>query len=289
VKTFNPLFASRFLSLMAAVLFLAALCHAQGMAGGQQATPQTTSTDMQQTELHELTDVQTQPGMRIDPKERSAYDAFFHVKSELIDKKIQMGNEFLAKYPSSVFAEAVNAGLVDAYYTKQDWKGFYAAADRALVLKPDDVDVLTTLGWVIPHVYNPHDDNADEQLAKAETCEKRALQVLGTMPKPANLTDKQFAASKLQKQIQAHSALGLIYFRRADYAGSASELQASMQSNPDPDSTDLYVLGIDLQNLNKFGDAVDAFQRCAQKDGALQDSCKQGADQAKRQAAQPKQ
>ena len=276
-------------TLNAVMIFVAVPCHAQGMGGGQQAVPRSTSTDVQQTELHMLTDVQRQPGVKIDPKEQAAYDTFFHVNSELPDKKIQLGNAFLAKYPTSIFAEAVDAGLVDAYYAKQDWPDFYATADKALALKPDDVDVLTTVGWVIPHVYNPHDDNAQEQLNKAETCEKHAIEVMGTMPKPAGLTDKQFAASKAQKAIQAHSALGLVYFRREDYANSASELQQSMVNNPSPDQTDLYVLGIDLQNLNRFGEAADAFGHCAQATGNLQDRCRQSADEAKRQAAQPKQ
>lgn len=271
------------------MLLVAIPSHAQGMGGGRQAVPGATSTDVQQTELHELTDVQRQPGVKIDPKEQAAYDAFFHVNSELLDKKIQLGNAFLAKYPTSIFAEAVDAGLVSAYYEKQDWTNFYATADKALALKPDDVDVLTTVGWVIPHVYNPHDDNAQEQLNKAETCEKHAIAVLNAMPKPAGLSDKQFAASKAQKAIQAHSALGLVYFRREDYSNSALELQQSMVNNPSADQTDLYVLGIDLQNLNKFGEAADAFGRCAQTAGNLQDRCRQSADEAKRQAAQPKQ
>ena len=290
MKISSTYLASRTLFVAFAAALVVAPCHAQGMAGSRsQASPVGPSTDMQQTELHELTDVQRQPGVKIDPKEQAAYDAFFHMNSELLDKKIQLGNAFLTKYPTSIFAEAVDAGLVNAYYVKQDWPDFYATADKALTLKPDDVDVLTTVGWVIPHVYNPHDDNAQEQLNKAETCEKHAIEVMGTMPKPAGLTDKQFAASKAQKSIQAHAALGLVYFRREDYANSAAELQQSMLNNPSPDQTDLYVLGIDLQNLNKFGEAADAFGRCAQVAGNLQDRCKQSADEAKRQAVQPKQ
>jgi tetratricopeptide (TPR) repeat protein len=289
VKTSSKHFAFRtFLVLFVAAFFVAASSHAQGMGGGRQATPTGPSTDMQQTELHELTDVQRQPGVKIDPKEQAAYDAFYHVNSENLDKKIQLGNAFLAKYPTSIFEEAVDAGLVNAYYEKQDWTSFYSTADKALALKPDDVDVLTTVGWVIPHFYNPHADNADDQLNKAETCEKHAIQVLSAMPKPAGLTDSQFAASKAQKAIQAHSALGLVYFRREDYANSATQLQQSLQNNASPDQTDLYVLGLDLQNLDKFGEAVDVFGRCAQALGNLEDRCKQSEDEAKRQAAQPK-
>ena len=282
-------FAPRALSVaFSAVLLASHPSHAQGMSGGRQATPTGPSTDMQQTELHELTDVQRQPGVKIDPKEQAAYDAFYHVKSENLDKKIQLGDAFLAKYPSSVFDEAVDAGLVNVYFEKQDWKNFYSTADKALALKPDDVDVLATEGWVIPHFYNPHDENAEEQLAKAETLEKHAIEVLVTMAKPASLTDGQFAASKAQKATQAHSALGLVYFRREDYANSAAELQQAMQGGGGPDQTDLYVLGIDYQNLNRFSEAADMFGRCGQAIGNLTDRCKESAAEAKHQAAQPK-
>lgn len=275
------------------VVFSAALLaspssHGQGMSGGRQASPTGPSTDTQQTELHELTDVQRQPGVKIDPKEQAAYDAFYHVNSENLDKKIQLGDAFLAKYPSSIFDEAVDAGLVSVYFEKQDWKDFYSTADKALALKPDDVDVLATEGWVIPHFYNPHDENADEQLNKAETLEKHAIEVLATMAKPASLTDAQFAASKAQKAAQAHSALGLVYFRREDYANSAAELRQVIQGDASPDQTDLYVLGIDCQNLNRFSEAAELFGRCAQALGNLTDRCKESADEAKHQAAQPK-
>jgi tetratricopeptide (TPR) repeat protein len=254
----------------------------------QGASPSVNQVNSMSQQLQLLTDVQKQPGLKVDPREQAAYDNFFRVNSENLDKKIQLGNEFLQKYPASIFAEAVDSGLSDAYYAKEDWKSFYGAADRALALKPDDVDVLTTVGWVIPHIYDSSDPDADARLAKAETYEKHAIELLATMLKPASLTDAQFAAAKAQKAIQAHSALGLVYFRREDYANSMAELQQATQNNPNPDPTDLFVLGMDLQNLDKFGEAADVFGRCGQIAGNLQDRCKQNADMAKNQAAQPK-
>ena len=286
----SPYFATRaffVVSYLAAAGACLAAPAGQG-AGGQQNGMQAVPTDLQQTELHSLTDVQRQPGVKIDAREQSAYDAFYRVKPELVEKKIQLGNTFLAKYPSSVFAEAVDAGLVNAYYAKQDWKNFYATADRALALRPDDVDVLTTVGWVIPHFYDARADDADDQWTRAETFEKHAIEVLGKMSKPADLTEEQFTAAKAQKEIQAHSALGLVYFRRSDYANSAAELQRSLENNKNPDQTDLFVLGIDFQNLNQFSDAAAAFDRCAQQVGGLQDRCKQSVEAVKKQVAQPK-
>ena len=164
-------------------------------------------------------------------------------------KKIQLGRQFLQKYPKSPLAERVDAGLVDVYRAQQDWKDTYLSADNALALQPDDVDVLTTVGWTIPHVYDPNDPDADQALDKATTYAQHAIEVLAKMPKPPNLTDAQFEASKTKRLLQAHSALGLVYFRREDYDNSVKELQQSTKNNPSPDQTDLFVLGVDLQNL----------------------------------------
>ena len=108
------------------------------------------------------------------------------------------------------------------------------------------------------------------------------------MHKPPELTDAQFAASKTKRSFQAHSALGLVYFRREDFEDSAKELEQSTKGNPTPDPTDLYVLGTDLQSLNRYSEAAEAFGGCSGIAGPLQDQCKQNADSAKAQADQPK-
>lgn len=279
-------FAVRMLSVaFASSLVLAAVSQAQMQSGGQQAGPIVSGTDQMQTELHMLTDVQRQGGAQ-DPQEVNAYKAFY--KADEPAKKIQLGNSFLQKYPKSALAEPVDVGLLNVYYAKQDWTNVYASADSALALKPDDVYVLTTVGWLIPHVYHPDDSDADQQLDKAEKYSKHAIGVIPTMPKPSYMTDAQFAAMKAQSALQAHSALGLVYFRREDYENSAKELQQSSPSTANPDATDLYVLGVDLENLKRYADAADAYSRCAQIAGSLQDRCKQSADQMKKQVQQSK-
>ncbi len=225
---------------------------------------------------------------KIDAKEEAAYKAFFDASPQDPDKKIELGKDFLQKYPMSRYAESVDAGLVQAYYQKQDWKDFYATADQALALSPDDAGVLTVVGWVIPHVYNPNDPDAAKNLDKAEQYEKHAMQVIQTMPKPAAMTDEQFTESKTALLSEAHSGLGLVYFRRQELDDSVKELQQATQSAPKPDPTDYFVMGIDLQNLGRNADALDAFNKCAEIPSGLQDRCKQSADTAKKQTAPPK-
>jgi len=235
-----------------------------------------------QLKQHQLEATPTAP--KVDPQEETAYKAFYNTKSQDADGRIQLGQAFLQKYPSSHYAESVYAGLTQAYYMKQDWKDFYAAGDKALALNPDDVPVLITIGWVIPHALNPSDPDASSNLDKAERYEKHAIELVGTMAKPAGMNDDQFAESKTSLLSQAHSGLGLVYFRRQDSDESVKELQQATQSAASPDPTDLFVLGIGLQSLSRYSEAADAFNRCGQISGALQDRCKQSADAAKKQA-----
>jgi tetratricopeptide (TPR) repeat protein len=150
------------------------------------------------------------------------------------------------------------------------------------------VDLLVMVGWVIPHVITPSDTDASEKLDKAERYEKQALVAIGSLPKPAAATDEQWATAKADKLSQAHSALGLVYFRRQQFEDAAKELQQATQAVPNPDPTDLFVLGYSLQNLTRYSEAVEAYNRCGQAQGPLQDRCKQGAEAAKKLAAQPK-
>jgi tetratricopeptide (TPR) repeat protein len=225
-------------------------------------------------------------GHQTEREQLSAFQAFS--KESNAAKKIEKGREFLRKYPKSPFEEQVDASLMDTYRTQADWANEYHFADQALALNPNDVDVLATVGWTIPHVYQPTDPDANEELDKAEKYAKRAIETLATIPKPHDMTDAQFAAAKAKRTYQAHSALGLVYFRRQDFEGSATELEQATKGNPVQDQTDLFVLGADLQNLNRFSEAGEAFGRCSQILGPLQNQCKQNEQTAKTQADQSK-
>lgn len=233
-------------------------------------------------------DIVEQAAQKLDPKEEASYKAFFDASEQDAAKRIELGQDFLQKYPASRYAEAVHSGLVRAYYAKQDWPNFFASGDKALALKADDVDILAMVGWVIPHLLDPKDPDAGQKLDKAESFEKRALVALVTMPKSEGMTDEQFAKYKTEKSAEAHSGLGLVYFRRSDFEASARELQQATQAVPNPDPTDLYALGASLYNLKRFSEAAGAFTKCAESPGGLQAVCKQKLEDSKKAAAQVK-
>ncbi len=222
---------------------------------------------------------------KLNPEEEESYKKFFDLKPEDTDKLIQLGEGFLKKYPTSHYRNVVYSRLAQAYFAKQDMDKMFASGDKALQLNPDDVAVLSLVGWVLPHNYNPNDLDADKKLDLAEQYTKRALELLATMPKPENLTDDAFAKARSVALSHSHSGLGLVYFRRGQYAESIAELQQATQLVSDPDQTDFFVTGIDLEQLKRFADAATAFQHCSELSGELQERCKQSMDQAKRMAA----
>jgi len=266
-------------------------CLAFPLAGsGQGSTSSPQSNPLTQMDGRQANNEVTEAYLRQsqgDPKEDAAYQAF-HKANEDSEKKVKLGNTFLAKYPSDRYSEAVYEELTQTYYDHRDLADFYAYSDKGLTLFPDDVHLLALRGWVIPRAFTADEPDADKNLDKAEADERHALDVLGKMHKPETLSDEQFAEFKTGETAVAHSGLGLVYFRREKYDESAKELQSAIQGEAKADATDLFILGADFENMKQFKEAADAFNRCAQIAGSMQDRCKQYASTAQKQVGAAK-
>jgi tetratricopeptide (TPR) repeat protein len=255
---------------------------------GQQGQPQGQPQPGQETQPGQQPgegQTPTLQGPKIDPMEEAAYKAFYDLPPTDFDQTIKLGEDFVQKYPNSRYVEAVYSRLTQAYFAKNQVDKMYAAGDKALGLNPDDIDVLSLVGWVIPHSYDPDDPDAQRRLDRAEEYSKHAIELLSTMQKPPEMTDEDFAKIRDSKLAQSYAGLGLVYFRRGNYADSVTELQKATQTDPTPDPTDYYVIGINLSQLKRFDDAAQAFDKCSQMEGSLQERCKQGEAQAKKAAA----
>jgi tetratricopeptide (TPR) repeat protein len=226
-------------------------------------------------------------GPAIDPAEEAAIKNFNAATTD--DAKIQAGEDFEQKFPNSRYLGGVQGTLVTLYYNKQDWTKFYGEADKALAKDPDNVPVLTLVGWVIPRVYNASDPAEPGKLDQSEKDEKHAIDLISTMQKPPALTDDQFNEAKASAASQAHSGLGMTYFRKNDYQDSSKELESATAETSDVDPADLYILGIDYQKLNRNSDAAAAFGKCAAIPGGLQDTCKKSASALQGSALTPNQ
>lgn len=252
----------------------------------QQQNQQTAKPSLGQSQTPASGQAAAPAAPKVDPAEEAAYKSFADLKPDDYDQQIQQGEDFAKKYPQSRYNLAVYSRLVTAYYGKQQLDKMYDASDKALAINPNNVQVLALVGWVIPHNIDPNDPNSSARLQKSEVYEQRVLQIIPTLPKPATLTDDQFAQAKAQETSLAHSGLGLTYFREQKPEDSVKELQlATTTEKPDP--VDFFVMGIDLSSLKRYNDAAQAFDKCSQIPGTMQDRCKQQEAKAKTEATQP--
>ncbi len=223
------------------------------------------------------------PAPPVNKAEEDAYKTLFETKGNA-ERKIQLGEDFLKKFPQSRYVENVYSQLTAAYLAAGQMDKMFAAGEKAIELRPDDVDVLSLLAWVMPRRIGASTLDADQKLDKAGKYGKQAITLLVALPKPAPLTDEDFTRAKNEKLSMCHSGLGVTYFHRQRYADSAAELEQATKLSTTPDPTDYYVLGLAYMNTRRYGDAAGAFGQCAAVPSPLQDPCKQDLANAKKLA-----
>jgi len=253
----------------------------QGQSGATGSTGSTGQTDQM---VPPTGAVQAQ---KTDPAEEAAYKVFFNLKQSDDKAVVKSGEDFAEKYPNSKYREGVYSKLAQAYYLEQNYAKMYADGDKVLEIDPDNVDILVLEGWVIPHNSpNPDDLDAQKKLDRAAQYEKHALELIPKIPKPAQMTDADFAKSRDSLTSQAHSGLGLVYFRKGQLEESVAELKQATENSAIADAIDFYVLGVEQRQLKKYDDAMDSFDKCAKTPGSpVADRCNQQKDATKKLAA----
>lgn len=221
----------------------------------------------------------------ISPEEEAVFRALGALPPADVKKHIEMGEDFLRKYPSSVYREQVYSKLTHAYLADNQLDKMIAAGEKALELNPDDVDVLALLGWAMPRQLGANKLDADARLEKSQRYCTRALELFATVQKPAALTDEAFARAKNEKLSMCHSGLGLVSFHKGKLAESVTHFEEANKLAAVPEPTDLYVLGVAYYSLKRFSDAVTVFDQCSNVTWDWQDRCKAQLADAKKQAA----
>jgi len=265
------------------VLFLASPIWAEGQGYGQQQNPPKPPAQPAQPGQPAPAPPQSS-APPINKEEEDAYKAFYDLKGDP-QRKIQLGEEFLKKFPESRYREGVYSLLTTSYLDLGQTDKMFAAGEKALELNPKNVDVLSLMVLVMPRRVNPSELDADQKLDKSEKYGKQAMALLEGMQKPAGLSDEDFVKAKNEKLSMCHSGLGIVYFHRQKYADSAAELEQATKLAVVPDPADFFVLGLAYMNTKRFSDAAGAFGHCSSASGPLQERCKQGMEQAKKQAA----
>ncbi len=220
----------------------------------------------------------------VNAEEDAAIQAFRAAPITDMAKKDQLGEEFLQKYPQSRYRPEVYSLLVRGYLSLGQIDKMETAGDKEIQLNPSDAQTLAIVGSTLPRVMNANTTEPQKRLEKAEQYSKRALEVLPTLVKPAELSDAEFLKAKDQTSALAYSGLGLVAFRRSKFAEAIPNFEQAVKLDPVPDPVNFYLLAISNEKTSHFDDAATAFTKCAAVPGGLQATCKTGADEAKKMA-----
>jgi tetratricopeptide (TPR) repeat protein len=215
-------------------------------------------------------------------------DAAFKTLSDQANdqaKRIELGEAFLQKYPTSRYRAPVYGILVMAYVQSGQVQKMEDVAEKELALNPNDVQVLAVVGQTLPRAMNSKTPDQEKVLAKAEQYSKKAIEITPTLPKPPNVSEDSFSTVKNQTLGMAHGGLGLVYIRRGKFSEAIPELNQSVTIDPTPDPVNYYLLGMANAKTSHFDDSVAAYNKCAAIAGAMQETCKKGAEEAKKLGA----
>jgi tetratricopeptide (TPR) repeat protein len=219
-----------------------------------------------------------------NPEEDAAFKTFNDVPQTDSKKRIELGEAFVAKYPTSRYLTPVYSSMTMAYVNINDVKKMEEIGDKEAALNPNDVQVLAILGQTIPRTVNGSTPNAGQEIAKAAKYSKRAIEITPTIPKPGNITDAQFDVAKNMTLAMAHSGLGLVDILTGKYTEAIPELETSLKIDPTPDPVNMYLLGLANQKASHFDDSVAAFTKCSNTDNPMQGACKNGVEESKKLA-----
>ena len=201
------------------------------------------------------------------PAEEKAYKVFFGLPPTDPQAVITSGNDFLKKFPDSHYTGSIYAKLTNAYRELGDDAKMFESGQKALEANPNNVDVLAILAYSIPRRIDPNDLESNQKLQQAEGYAKRAIELIPTMPKPANLTDDQFTTAKNAELASCHSGLGLVYYYQHNLPSMITELEQAVKLDPTPDPTDQFLLGFAYQQAGRYTEAVAPLEACAATTG----------------------
>jgi len=217
---------------------------------------------------------------KVNKAEEAAYKAFLAAQNGDPAARIQLGEDFAAKFPTSHYLPGVYGVLTSSYFATGDTDKMFAAGSKALQLDPENVDAMSLLAMAIPRRVKPNTPDGPERLQTAETYARRAVEIIPTMTKPATVDDASFEKAKNDKLALAHSGLGLIDINRQKYDDAKTELEQAVKLASNPDPVDYFLLGnADVQG-SYYHAAIAAYERCAAS-GPLISQCKAREETAK--------
>ncbi len=226
--------------------------------------------------------VQQQP---VSKQEAKAIKAFRDAAPSDVDKKTQLGEDFIQNYPQSRYRPEVVNWVARVYLTKAQVDKLQAEGQKELELTPSNPVSLAVLGSNLARALNANTPDLQKHLDQAETYCKKSLEDLSTAKKPADMSDDKFAEAKNQTSAVAYSGLGVVAFRRGKYTDAIPNLEQAVKLGGGTDAVDYYILGKSNEAATNFDQALAAYTKCAAIPGGMQAACQSSIQDVKAHGA----
>jgi len=221
---------------------------------------------------------------KVNKAEEAAYKSVLAAQGGDPAMEIQVGEDFITKFPMSRYVPGVYGMLTTAYYTTGNTDKMFAAGAKALELNPDNVDVLALLAMAIPRRVKSNTPDGPQQLQKAEVYAHHAIELIPALTKPDTVDDATFEKAKNDKLALCHSGLGLLDIGHQKFEDARTELTQAVQLATSPDPVDYYLLGNADSQASYMNGAIAAYDKCAAT-GPLMTQCKAREDAVKKDVA----
>jgi tetratricopeptide (TPR) repeat protein len=247
---------------------------------GQAASPSPAPTPTQNTPPAK----ESGKPQKINKAEEAAYKNVLAAQGGDPAMQIQIGEDFITKFPTSKYVGGVYGLLTTAYYTTGNTDKMFAAGAKSLELNPDNVDVLALLAMAIPRRVKSNTPDGPQQLQKAQVYAHHAIELIPSLTKPETVDDATFEKAKNDKLALCHSGLGLLDIDNKKFDDARTELTQAVQLAASPDPVDYYLLGNADDQASFLNGAIAAYDKCAAI-GPLVAQCKSREDAVKKKVA----
>jgi len=223
--------------------------------------------------------------------EEKAYKALQHFQTlpeTDAPKKIQAGEDFLSKFPTSSYATYVYQYLTVAYIQAGQVDKGISTGEKGLQVNPSDFRTMAVLSQTISRTTTDSTPDAAAKFAKAETDAQGVIAGVATWVKPDAMPDAIFTTLKNETLAMAHASLGLVALHKNSFDAAVPELEQAVELGNNTDPTNYYLLGVANLNSGHPDKAVPNLEKCAAIKGTnLTATCTALLDQSKKQAQSP--
>ena len=228
-------------------------------------------------------------GPQITQEEAEAYQKIEAVQIQSmadIDRRIEVAEEFIAKFPNSTLLPFVYGINAESYQYKGDSVKAVFYYEEALKADPEDYNSMLMIALNIAQGTKEFDLNKEEKLTRATKLATDGLNLASAAEKPNEAVDQaQWDALKANDMARAHEALGMIAVVRKEYDKASTEFQSSLDTAADPQPAVYVRLGNALNEAGRPDEAITVLNKVIGIQG-MPDVIKQVAETEKKRSEQ---